>query len=188
MPADALQTEHPEGEWHALSIEEVLDKLDSHEAGLSNDEVLTRRELYGENKLEEKAPVPAWLRLLEQFQDPMVYLLMLAAIIATIFEPSDIATPIFIVIALTLNAVFGYIQESRAEEAMESLKKLLVSHCVALRDGTEHKVSTEELVPGDIIWLDDGLNVPADVRIIEIYQLLVDESSLTGESNVIHKH
>ena len=187
MPADAVQTEHPEGEWHALSIEEVLDKLDSHEAGLSNDEVLTRRELYGENKLEEKAPVPAWLRLLEQFQDPMVYLLMLAAIIATIFEPSDIATPIFIVIALTLNAVFGYIQESRAEEAMESLKKLLVSHCVALRDGTEHKVSTEELVPGDIIWLDDGLNVPADVRIIEIYQLLVDESSLTGESNVIHK-
>ena len=187
MPADAVEIAHPEGDWHALSIEEVLDKLDSHEAGLSNDEVLARRELYGENKLDEKPPVPGWLRLLAQFQDPMVYLLMLAALIATIFEPSDIGTPIFIVIALTLNAFFGFIQESRAEEAMESLKKLLVSHCVALRDGTEHKVSTEELVPGDIIWLDDGLNVPADVRIIDIYQLMVNESSLTGESNVIHK-
>ena len=90
MPADAVLTEHPEGDWHALTIEEVLDNLDANLAGLSNDEVMTRRELYGENKLDENPPIPAWVRLLEQFQDPMVYLLMLAAIIATIFEPSDI--------------------------------------------------------------------------------------------------
>ena len=188
MTADALQSEHPQGDWHAMTVEDVLQNLDSHHAGLSNDEVLSRRELYGENKLDEKPPIPSWIRFLEQFKDPMVYLLFLAAVIATIFEPDDIGTPIFIVIALTLNAFFGYIQEARAEKAMESLKKLLVSNCVALRDGTEHKVSTEELVPGDIIWLEDGLNVPADVRIIEIYQLMVNESSITGESNVIHKH
>ena len=187
MSADAMKSDHPEGEWHALPIEEVFEVLQSHDAGLSNDEVIHRRELYGENKLAAKPPVPKWKRFLEQFQDPMVYLLIIAAVIAFIFERDDIGTPIFIVIALSLNAFFGYLQESRAEEAMESLKKLLVSHCVALRDGSEFKVSIEELVPGDVIWLEDGLNVPADIRIFEIHQLLVDESSLTGESNVIHK-
>ena len=187
MPAEAVKTKHPEGDWHALTKDEVLLKLDSHEAGLSNDEVIHRREKYGSNKLDEIPPVPSWVRFLEQFQDPMVYLLIIAALIAFVFEKEDIATPIFIVIALTLNAFFGYLQESKAEAAMASLKKLLVSHCVALRDGSEFKVTIDELVPGDIIWLEDGLNVPADVRIIEVHQLLIDESSLTGESNVIHK-
>lgn len=187
MPADAVRDEQPVGDWHALSIEDVFDQLESHEAGLSTDEVLLRREKYGANKLDEKPPVPKWVRFLEQFQDPMVYLLMMAALIAFIFEPDDVGTPIFIVIALTLNAFFGYLQESKAEEAMASLKKLLVSHCVALRDGSEYKISIDELVPGDVVWLEDGLNVPADIRIFEIHQLLIDESSLTGESNVIHK-
>jgi Ca2+-transporting ATPase len=187
MPADAVTTEHPEGDWHALPIDEVLDKLNSESNGLTNDEVVRRRELYGRNKLDEKPPVPKWIRFLEQFNDPMVYLLITAAIIAFLFEREDIGTPIFICIALTLNAFFGYLQESKAEEAMASLKKLLVSHCVALRDGTEFKVNIDELVPGDVIWLEDGLNVPADVRIIEIHQLMINESSLTGESNVIHK-
>ena len=187
MSADAMIAEHPEGEWHALHMDEVFEKLESHTAGLSNDEVILRREMYGENKLDEKPPIPKWVRFLEQFQDPMVYLLIAAALLAFIFEPSDKATPLFIVIALSLNAFFGYLQESKAEQAMASLKKLLVSHCVALRDGSEYKVSTEELVPGDVIWLEDGLNVPADVRIFETHQFLIDESSLTGESNVIHK-
>ena len=187
MPAEADKTKHPEGDWHTLTKDEVLQLLDSHEDGLSNFEVIERRDKYGYNKLDEKPPIPRWVRFLEQFQDPMVYLLIIAALIAFVFEKDDIATPIFIVIALTLNAFFGYLQESKAEEAMASLKKLLVSHCVALRDGSEFKVTIDELVPGDIIWLEDGLNVPADVRIIEVNQLLIDESSLTGESNVIHK-
>ena len=188
MVADAQTTTHPEADWHALTSDEVLEELQSHEAGLSSDEVLQRREKYGLNKLAEKPPVPAWKKFLEQFQDPMVYLLIAAAIIATLFHPEELGTPIFIVFALTLNAFFGYLQEAKAEEAMKSLKKLLVSHCVALRDGTEHKVSTDELVIGDIIWLEDGLNVPADVRILEVHQLYIDEASLTGESDVIHKN
>ena len=188
MAADAQTTTHPEADWHALTSDEVLEELQSHEAGLSSDEVLQRREKYGLNKLAEKPPVPAWKKFLEQFQDPMVYLLIAAAIIATLFHPEELGTPIFIVFALTLNAFFGYLQEAKAEEAMKSLKKLLVSHCVALRDGTEHKVSTDELVIGDIIWLEDGLNVPADVRILEVHQLYIDEASLTGESDVIHKN
>ena len=185
--AEAQVTAHPQADWHAMTPEEVLSELQSHDAGLSSDEVLQRREKYGRNKLAEKPPVPSWKKFLEQFQDPMVYLLIAAAIIATLFHPEELGTPIFIVFALTLNAFFGYLQEAKAEEAMKSLKKLLVSHCVALRDGTEHKVSTDELVIGDIIWLEDGLNVPADVRILEVHQLYVDEASLTGESDVIHK-
>ena len=188
MAADAQTTTHPEADWHALTSDEVLEELQSHSDGLSSDEVLQRREKYGMNKLAEKPPVPAWKKFLEQFQDPMVYLLIAAAIIATLFHPEELGTPIFIVFALTLNAFFGYLQEAKAEEAMKSLKKLLVSHCVALRDGTEHKVSTDELVIGDVIWLEDGLNVPADVRILEVHQLYIDEASLTGESDVIHKN
>ena len=188
MAADAQTTTHPEADWHALTSDEVLEELQSHSDGLSSDEVLQRREKYGMNKLAEKPPIPAWKKFLEQFQDPMVYLLIAAAIIATLFHPEELGTPIFIVFALTLNAFFGYLQEAKAEEAMKSLKKLLVSHCVALRDGTEHKVSTDELVIGDVIWLEDGLNVPADVRILEVHQLYIDEASLTGESDVIHKN
>ncbi len=187
MSADNKTTPHPKADWHALTRDEVLSELQSHEAGLSSDEVAQRRAKYGRNKLAEKPPTPSWKKFLQQFQDPMVYLLIAAAVIATLFHPEELGTPIFIVFALTLNAFFGYLQEAKAEEAMKSLKKLLVSHCVALRDGTEHKVSTDELVIGDIIWLEDGLNVPADVRILEVHQLYVDEASLTGESEVIHK-
>lgn len=173
--------------WHSIPLDEVFEELGADDNGLTGDQVIERRLEYGENKLDEKPAVPAWVRFLEQFRDPMVYLLILAALIATIFEPSDIGTPIFICIALTLNAFFGYLQEARAEEAMESLKKMLICHCVAIRDGTEHKVGTDELVPGDIIWLEEGLNVPADIRLLETYQLQIDESSLTGESDSIHK-
>ncbi len=185
---DESQSEQPEAvNWHAIPLDEVMQKLDANEEGLTTEQVVERRNTYGQNKLDEKPPVPRWVRFLEQFRDPMVYLLMLAAVIATIFEPDDIGTPLFITFALTINAVFGYLQESKAEEAMESLKKLLVSNCICIRDGTEYKVGTDELVPGDIVWLDEGLNVPADVRLLEIHQLRINESSLTGESNMIHK-
>ena len=82
MPADAVPTEHPEGDWHALPIDEVFEKLNSESSGLTNDEVVRRRGIYGRNKLDEKPPVPIWIRFLEQFNDPMVYLLITAAIIA----------------------------------------------------------------------------------------------------------
>ena len=187
MTAEPIDLTPEEVAWHALPIEEVFEQLDAHEAGLSSDEVEQRREIHGENCLDEKKPIPSWIKFIEQFRDPMVYLLMTAAIIATIFEPSDIGTPIFIVIALSLNAFFGYLQEAKAEQAMDSLKKLLITHCIAIRDGTEHKVGTEELVPGDIVWLEEGLHIPADIRLIEIHQLRVDESSLTGESDALYK-
>ncbi len=187
MPADAKSESAENVPWQTLEIDEVFERLESHEDGLSSNEVTTRQEQYGLNRLETKPPIPAFIRFMEQFRDPMVYLLLAAAFLSFFFERNEPGTPIFICIALTLNAFFGFLQESRAEQAMESLKRLLVSHTIALRDGTEHKVSTEELVPGDVVFLDEGLNVPADCRLLSVHQYRVDESSLTGESDAIHK-
>ena len=117
----------------------------------------------------------------------MVYLLLAAAEIAFLFDPEVKGTPIFIVIALSLNGIFGYLQEAKAERAMDSLKEMLVGSCVVLREGKDVRVTTEELVPGDVVFLDDGMNVPADVRIIESLNLAIDEATLTGESNPVSK-
>ena len=173
--------------WHSIPLENVFSNLNSTIDGLSTEEVISRREKYGENKLEGKKPRHPILKLLDHFRDPMVYLLLFAAIIAFIADRDDLGTPIFICIALTLNAVLSYIQEGKAEKAMDSLKKLLVCHCIVLRDGMEHRLSIEEVVPGDIVWMEDGLNVPADIRLLEVHQLSINESSLTGESDVVYK-
>ncbi len=173
--------------WHSISLDDIFSKLNSTSDGLSTEEVIRRRETYGENKLEGKKPRNPLLKLLDHFRDPMVYLLLFAAIIAFLADREDLGTPIFICIALTLNAVLSYIQEAKAEKAMDSLKKMLVCHCIVLRDGVEHRLSIEEVVPGDIVWLEDGLNVPADIRLIEVHQLSINESSLTGESDVVYK-
>ena len=172
---------------HSTDIDELLSRLGSSKQGLTSSDVDRIRLSHGYNKLVGKKSTHPLLKLLSHFQDPMVYLLMVAAVIAFIVDREDIGTPIFIAIALSINAVFSFIQERKAEEAMESLKKLLVSHCVVIRDGHETKMSTEELVPGDIVWLEEGLNVPADVRLIETHQLSINESSLTGESETVYK-
>ena len=173
--------------WHSIPLEKVFSNLNSTIDGLSTEEVVRRREKYGGNKLEGKKPRHPILKLLDHFRDPMVYLLLFAAILAFVADRNDLGTPIFICIALTLNAVLSYIQEAKAEKAMDSLKKLLVCHCIVLRDGMEHRLSIEEVVPGDIVWLEDGLNVPADIRLLEVHQLSINESSLTGESDVVYK-
>ena len=191
MPSSSSEADFhsssPEPLWHNLQIEEIFNELNTSTHGLSTDEVGVRVEKYGFNKLKGKVPRHPLLKLIDQFRDPMVYLLMIAATITFLIDRKDLGTPIFIVIALSLNAIFSYIQERKAEEAMDSLKKLLVSHCIVLRDGMEHRLSTEELVPGDVVWLEEGLNVPADIRLLEVHQLAIDESSLTGESDVVYK-
>jgi len=175
-------------DWHLLTVDDSMSRLDVTRDGLSESEVARRLVENGPNKLDEPEPIHWIWKLLEQFRDPMVYLLLLAAAIAFVFDREDIGTPIFICIALSLNAVFGYMQEQKAEQAMDSLKQLLVSQCVVVRDGTEHRISTEGIVAGDIVWLEEGLNVPADLRIIEANRLRIDESSLTGESATVSKY
>ena len=173
--------------WHQLSTDQVLADLDVDRSGLSNKEVNMRREKYGENKLAEPERVPGWKRFLSQYNDPLNYLLIGAAIVALLIHPDEPGDAIFIFMVLTANAYFGYWQEGQAEQAMESLKQMSVSQCVVVRNDTDVEIATSELVPGDIVNLYEGLNVPADIRILESYQCRIDESALTGESLTIQK-
>ncbi|DAC07572.1 MAG TPA: HAD family hydrolase, partial [Candidatus Poseidoniales archaeon] len=173
--------------WHNLSIEDSLVAQESSESGISSDEVLKRRDRYGSNKLDEPEKTSAFLRFISQYNDPLNYLLIGAALVALAIKPDHPGDAIFIFIVLTANAFFGYWQENQAEQAMDSLKQMSISNCVVIRGDYENEVPTSELVPGDVVRLEQGLNVPADVRLIWSQQCKIDESALTGESLTIRK-
>jgi len=151
------------------------------------EEVLARTQRYGLNKLAEPEKTPAFLRFISQYNDPLNYLLIGAALVALAIHPDQPGDAIFIFIVLTANAFFGFWQEGQAEQAMDSLKQMSVSTCVVIRGTFESEIATSELVPGDIVCLEQGLNVPADVRMIRSLQCKIDESALTGESLTVRK-
>ena len=165
-----------------MSSEDTLTKLDTPLGGLSSSEASKRLVIHGENKLREPEKTSAFLRFLSQYHDPLNYLLIGAGLLALATHPDQPGDAIFIGIVITANAFFGFWQENKAEQEMGALKQMTVSRCVVCRDGMESEISTKELVPGDIVKLDEGLNVPADLRISESWQCRVDESALTGES------
>jgi len=173
--------------WHDLNSDEIIQTLDADMNGLSEQEVLSRRSIHGRNKLKEPEKTSSLLRFFSQYHDPLNYLLITAAIVALLIHPEQPGDAIFIFIVLTANATFGFWQEGQAEQAMDALKQMSVSTCVAIREGIEWSIPTPDLVPGDIVKLNEGLNVPADIRIVESYQCKIDESSLTGESDSILK-
>ena len=178
----------PVGEqWHNLSAKDSLLVQESSEIGISVDEVIRRRERFGQNKLAEPEKTSAFLRFLSQYNDPLNYLLIGAALVALAINPNHPGDAIFIFIVLTANAFFGYWQENQAEQAMDSLKQMSISNCVVIRGDYESEVPTSDLVPGDVVRLEQGLNVPADVRLIWSQQCKVDESALTGESLTVRK-
>ena len=177
-----------EEKWYSESTDDVLSNLQVKRTGLNDKEVVQRRGKYGENKLSEPIRVPGWKRFLSQYNDPLNYLLIGAAIVALLIHPDQPGDAIFIFMVLTANAYFGYWQEGQAEQAMESLKQMSVSQCVVVRNDSDIEIPTVELVPGDVVNLYEGLNVPADIRILESYQCKIDESALTGESLTIGKN
>ena len=168
--------------WHTKTGDEVLSEFDTPLGGLTSSEAESRLEKYGENKLREPEKVPAFLRFLSQYHDPLNYLLIGAGLLALATHPDQPGDAIFIGIVLTANAFFGFWQENKAEQEMGALKQMTVSRCVVCRDGMEMEISTTGLVPGDIVKIEEGLNVPADLRVSESWQCKVDESALTGES------
>lgn len=171
-----------------MSTDDVMKKFEVNRSGLTESEVLKRRNIHGENKLSEPDRVPGWRRFLSQYNDPLNYLLIGAAIVALLIHPDEPGDAIFIFMVLTANAYFGYWQEGQAEQAMDSLKKMSISQCVVVRDKTDIEIPTQELVPGDIVNLYEGLKVPADIRILDSYQCKIDESALTGESLTVQKN
>lgn len=172
--------------WKNLSADETLKTLNSSIKGLSDSEAQKRLLEHGKNELvEEKKAGPVKI-FLGQFMDILILILIIAAIAA--YYVGDTLDAIAILIVVLINAVVGFIQEYRAEKAMEKLKGLISSEAVVIRDGQEQKVPAGELTIGDIVLLEEGDNVPADLRIIESYDLLIDESAMTGESLPAEKH
>ena len=179
------------------SAKEVLSELDSNvEQGLTSDEAGKRLLKYGPNKLPEKKKTPLFLVFLSQFNDPMIFILLAAALLSVAIsiynsihtgESFDFADPIIILGVCVLNAIIGTVQENKAEKSLEALKKMSSPTCAVRRDGKIVELKAEELVPGDIVILEEGRTVPADLRLISSINLKTDESSLTGESLPVEK-
>jgi Ca2+-transporting ATPase len=172
--------------WKKLSVDETLENLNTNINGLSSSEAQKRLSEHGKNELvEEKKAGPIQI-FLGQFMDILILILIIAAVAA--YYVGDTLDAIVILIVVLINAVVGFIQEYRAEKAMEKLKGLISAEAVVIRDGQEQKVPAGELTLGDIVLLEEGDNVPADLRIIESHDLLIDESAMTGESLPVEKH
>lgn len=164
---------------------DLFSKLETNKSGLPQSEAEKRLEKFGPNALQEKKKKPAWVLFLAQFKDFMILILAAAAVISGIV--GDLTDTIIILVILVLNAVLGFVQEYRAEKAMDSLKKLTETQTKVFRDGQLITVPSRDLVPGDVVTLEAGNMVPADLRLIDTFSLKVDESSLTGESVPIDK-
>ena len=179
------------------SAKEVLQELDVNPStGLTSEEAGQRLIKYGPNKLAEKKKTPLFLVFLSQFNDPMIFILLAAALLSvaiSIYDmihtggKFDFADPIIIMGVCVLNAIIGTVQENKAEKSLEALKKMSSPTCVVRRDGKLVELKAEELVPGDIVILEEGRTVPADLRLIQSINLKTDESSLTGESLPVEK-
>jgi magnesium-transporting ATPase (P-type) len=171
--------------WYQLDAEEVLNKLNTSEAGLSGSEAEKRLEKYGLNKLPEEKGVSRLKIILHQFTSPLIYILIVAAIV-TIFLGEYIDTGV-IAAVLVLNAIIGYFQEYKAETSVRALKSMVVPKTKVLREGKEKEILSEILVPGDIVLLASGMRVPADLRLFKSTELRVEEAALTGESIPVEK-
>lgn len=171
--------------WHRLSIPEVFELLGTSQHGLST--IIAEEKLLeiGPNELQEGKKKSIASMLFAQFKDVMILILMAAAIISGII--GDLTDTIVILVIVLLNAVIGFLQEYRAEKAMQALKQMAVTQAKIMRDGRIAWLPATVLVPGDIILLEAGNAVPADVRIIESVNLKIEEAALTGESNAIDK-
>ncbi|MBM7866998.1 HAD-IC family P-type ATPase [Heliobacterium gestii] len=170
----------PDKPWHQLTYEELCRTLIAGPQGLNGREAEARLARMGPNALREAEAVPLWRRLLAQFTDFMILVLLAAtAISAFLGEMADAVTILLIVV---MNAVLGFVQEYRAEQSLEALKKLTAPEATVLRDGREQRLAAHTLVPGDVVLLEAGDRVPADMRLLEVHDLEIDESPLTGES------
>ncbi len=181
-------TMNPEDvQWHSLGAEEAAQRLDTDlETGLSEEEATSRLHHYGHNKIREEKRVHPIMLFADQFRDFMIYVLIAAAIISGVAlqEFLDAAVIMFIVVA---NAILGFVQEYRAERALESLKKLSAPTARVMRGGKERGIPSQDLTPGDIIILESGDRIPADALLLQAFGLRTDEASLTGESAAIDK-
>ena len=171
--------------FHDKTAKEVLTELKTSEKGLYSTDAKVRLETYGPNALPDKGRASVFKLILSQFASPIVWVLIVAMVISIAVD--ELTDGIVIAVILVLNAILGFIQEYRAENAIAALKKLTALKAKVLRDGKEQLIAAADLVPGDIILLETGDKVPADCRLIDVTNLQTQEAALTGESTPVTK-
>ena len=172
--------------WHALDPDELEARLDVDGNGMSAQEATRRLDVHGANVLPQPPKRPALLRLLAQFHNVLIYVLMAAGVIAALLG-EWIDTAVILAVVL-INAAIGFVQEGKAERAMEAIGDMLAPRARVKRDGKWQEIDAENLVPGDLVRVKAGDRVPADIRLLECHDLRVDQAALTGESLPVDKH
>lgn len=180
-------TQQPKrSDWHSLSVEEAVSNLGADlQKGLTAAEATRRLQEHGPNTLRAMEKVPWYAVLARQFRDVLIFILLIAAVIS--LAVGEVTDAVVILIILVLNGVLGFVQEWKAEQAIEALQRMLSPQSTVVRDSLEQTIEAENIVPGDIVLLDLGNRVPADLRLVEAPNLQVDEASLTVESVPVNK-
>ena len=173
-------------QWHTLSTDEVLSQLQSTPEGLTEAEAVRRLAEHGPNELTAAHRVSPWKLLFEQFKNVLIIILLVAIVLSALLDHGVEAIAIGVIVLFSV--ILGFVQEYRAERAIEALKQMAAPTATALRDGEETEVAARDLVPGDVILLRAGDRIPADARLIEAINLQVEEAVLTGESLPVEKH
>jgi len=171
--------------YYNRSVNEIFKELQTNECGLSQENVKKRLDEFGFNTIKIEKETSLWVIILRQFTDPLIYILLIAAVITLIIQ--EYINTTVIIATILFNAVIGFFQEYSAEKATQAIKKLAAPKAFVIRDCQEEKVDALEIVPGDIVALSAGNKVPADIRLFEINELEIDESMLTGESIPVEK-
>ncbi|HHU52517.1 MAG TPA: cation-translocating P-type ATPase [Clostridiaceae bacterium] len=175
------------GEHYQLSRETIIERLETDPVtGLDSTEAERRQAIYGANQLEAEQAVPLWKKILEQFKDVMIIVLIIAAIISGVL--GELIDSILIIAIVLINAILGVYQEGKAEKAIEALQKMAAPEARVLRNGEQTMIKASDIVPGDIVVLEAGDIVPADIRLLESSNLQAEEASLTGESVPVDKN
>ncbi|WP_374936343.1 cation-transporting P-type ATPase [Enterobacter adelaidei] len=181
-----MKTEKPERPYYQQTVDDTLANINSTAEGLSSSEASVRLQQYGENALPQKKGKPAWLRFLAHFNDVLIYVLLVAALLKLFMGQW---VDMFVILGVAIvNALIGHIQESNAEKSLQSIRNMLSSEAVVVRQGNHETIPTTTLVPGDIVVIRAGDRIPADLRVIEAHNLRVEEAILTGESTVVEKN
>lgn len=184
-PVDKIETAHELAPPHSLSFDEVLERLSASRLGLSAEEAATRLEQHGPNRLPEARTINPFLRFLRHFSNLLIYVLLgCATITAAMQHIADTAVILAVVIA---NAIIGFIQEGRAERAMSAVRQMLYPRTTVLRDGRRVSIDSSQVVPGDVVLIEAGDMLTADLRLMEAPGLMIGEALLTGESTPVEK-
>ncbi|MCK5022992.1 MAG: HAD-IC family P-type ATPase, partial [Candidatus Aenigmarchaeota archaeon] len=174
-----------ETKWYQTKVKEVFKSLDTSENGLNSSEAEKRLEKYGQNIIKKEKGIGKFDILFSQFKNFLIVILIAATIFS--FAVGEVIDAVAILVIVILNAIFGFVQEYKAEKTIEALKKLSTPEAIVRRDGRDQKIDSKFLVPGDVVILEEGARIPADIRIIKEFELKIDESMLTGESVAVSK-